>query len=114
MVKNQVTKKKVGIDSQDAIATDNETTESGKAATNDVSDKSDHEFATTNKSDAGGNNKRAADENLLDKKGKKVKRALERNNDGVQYRIITRKRERNIFIENIQSMIILIYKIEID
>ncbi len=31
---------------------DNETTESGKEATNDVSDKSDQDPATTNKSDA--------------------------------------------------------------
>jgi hypothetical protein len=42
----------LGNDSQDAVATDNETTESGKEATNDVSDKSDQEPATTNKSDA--------------------------------------------------------------
>jgi hypothetical protein len=42
----------LGNNSQDAVATDNETTESGKEATNDVSDKSDQEPATTNKSDA--------------------------------------------------------------
>jgi hypothetical protein len=48
----------VGIDSQHAV------TESGKVATNDVSDKSDQEPETTNKSDAAGNNKKAADENL--------------------------------------------------
>jgi hypothetical protein len=42
----------VGIDSQNTAATDNEITESGKEATNDVSDKSDQEHATTNKSDA--------------------------------------------------------------
>jgi hypothetical protein len=42
----------VGIDSQHAAATDNEITESGNEATNDVSDKSDQEHATTNKSDA--------------------------------------------------------------
>ena len=81
------------------VATDNETTESGKAATKDVGDKSDHESATTNKSDAAGNNKRAADDNLQVNNWKKVKKALERDNDGVKYRIITRKRERNIFIE---------------
>jgi len=89
----------VGIDSQDAVATDNETTESGKAATKDVSDKLDHESATTNKSDAAGNNKRAADDNLEVDKGKRQKKALERDNDGVNNRIITRKRERNLFIE---------------
>ncbi len=69
------------------------------AATNEVSNKSDHKSATTNKSDAAGNNKRAADDNLQVDKGKQVKKALERDNDGVKYRIITRKRERNLFIE---------------
>ena len=49
---------------KNAVAIDNETTESGNAATNDVSDKSAQESVTTNKSDAAGNNKRAADENL--------------------------------------------------
>jgi hypothetical protein len=42
----------LGNNSQDAVASDNETTESGKEATNDVSDKSDQDPATTNKSDA--------------------------------------------------------------
>ena len=42
----------LGNNSQDAVATDNEITESGKEATNDVSDKSDQDPATTNKSDA--------------------------------------------------------------
>jgi len=64
----------VGIDSQDAVATDNETTESGKAATIDVSNKSDHESATKNKSDAAGNNKRAVVDNLQVNNGKKVKK----------------------------------------
>jgi len=50
----------VGIDSQHAAATDNETTESGKETTNDVSDKSDQEHAATNKSDAE-NTKRTSD-----------------------------------------------------
>ena len=54
----------LGNDSQDAVTTDIETTESGKAATNDVSDKSDQQSATTTKSDAASTNKRAADENL--------------------------------------------------
>jgi hypothetical protein len=67
-------KKIVGIDSQDAVATDNETTESGKAATNDVIDKSDHESATTDKSETRGNKKRAAEENLQEKKGKNMKK----------------------------------------
>jgi hypothetical protein len=40
------------------------------AATNEVSNKSDHKSATTNKSDAAGNNKRAADDNLQVDKGK--------------------------------------------
>ena len=62
-----------GIDSQDAAATDNETTESGKATNNDVGDKSDHESATTKKSDVAGNNKRTADNNLQGNKGKKKK-----------------------------------------
>ncbi len=57
----------VGIDSQDAVATDNETTESGKAATNAISKKSE--------SDAAGNNKRAADDNLQVDKGKKAKKS---------------------------------------
>ena len=57
----------IGIDSQDVLATDNETTESGKAATNDVSDKSE--------SDAAGNNKRAADDDLQVDKGKKAKKS---------------------------------------
>jgi hypothetical protein len=52
------------IDTQDAAATDNDTTESGKATNNDVSDKSDHESATTNKSDATCNSKRTADNNF--------------------------------------------------
>ena len=74
LVKNQVTKKIVGIDSQDAVATDNETTESGKAATNDVSDKSDQQSATTTNSDTASTNKRVAAENFEVKKGKKAKK----------------------------------------
>ena len=54
----------LGNDSQDAVTTDIETTESGKAATNDVSDKSDQQSATTTKSDVASTNRRAADENL--------------------------------------------------
>jgi len=81
----------VGIDNQDVLASDNETTESGKAATKDVSGKSE--------SDAAGNNKRAADDDFQVDEGKKAKKALERDNDGVKYRIITRKKERNLFIE---------------
>ena len=57
----------IGIDSQDVLATDNETTETGKAATNDVSDKSE--------SDAAGNNKRAADDDLQVDQGKKAKKS---------------------------------------
>ncbi len=53
-------KKIAEIDTQDAAATDKDTTESGKATNNDVSDKSDHESATTSKPDAAGNNKRTA------------------------------------------------------
>ena len=51
------------IDTQDATAIDKDTTESGKATNNDVSDKSDHESAATNVPDAAGNNKRTADDN---------------------------------------------------
>jgi hypothetical protein len=64
----------VGNESQDVVATDNETTESGKAAPKDVGNKSDHESATTNKSDTAVSNKRAADENLEVEKGKKGKK----------------------------------------
>ena len=64
----------LGNDSQDAVATDNETTESGKAATNDVSDKSDQQSATTTKSDAASTNKRVAAEKFEVKKGKKAKK----------------------------------------
>ncbi len=87
-------------ESLDVVATDNETTESGKAGTKDVGDTLNHESATTNKSDTAGNNKRAAEENLEVEKGKKSKKkaALERDNDGVKYRIITRKGDRNLFI----------------
>jgi len=83
----------VGIDSQNAVATDNETTESGKAATKDVSNKSNHESATTNKSDAAGNKKRARDDNLEVDKGKKAKKVLERDNDGVKYYLLEKGRE---------------------
>jgi hypothetical protein len=68
----------VANESQDVIATDNETTKSVKAATKDVDNKSDHESATTNTSDAAGNNKRAADENLDVEKGKKGKKSSAR------------------------------------
>ena len=81
----------VGFDNQDVLASDNDTTESGNAATNDVSEKSE--------SDAAGNNKRPADDDGQVDKGKKAKKTLERDNDGVKYRIITRKKERNLFIE---------------
>ncbi len=74
----------VGFDNQDVLASDNETTESGNAATKDVSEKSE--------SDAAGNNKRPADDDGQVDKGKKAKKTLERDNDGVKYRIITRKR----------------------
>ena len=62
------------IDTQDAAATDKDTTESGKATNNDVSDKSDHESATTNKPDAAGNNKRTADNNSQVNRAKRIKK----------------------------------------
>jgi hypothetical protein len=93
----------VGIDSQNAAATDNEITESGKEATNDVSDKSDqepdksdaentkkkkkittindvgvepdHESATKTKSKAANIKKRVANDDSQNDKGKKNTRA---------------------------------------
>ncbi len=101
----------VGIDNQDAVATDNGTTESGKADTHDASNKSDHESATTNKTDAAGNNKRAGDDNLEVEKGEKAKKAaLERDNDGVKYRIITRKWGEK-FIHRICLFVIKIFRL---
>ena len=56
----------VGIDTQDAIPTDNDATESGKANAHDAKDKS--------KTDASGNNKRPGDDILEEEKGKRQKR----------------------------------------
>ncbi len=67
-------KKIAEFDTQDAAATDNDTTEPGKATNNDVSDKSDHEYATTNKPDAADNNKRTADNNLQVNRAKRTKK----------------------------------------
>ena len=58
--------KLVGIDTQDAIPTDNDATESGKANAHDAKDKS--------KTDASGNNKRPGDDILEEEKGKRQKR----------------------------------------
>jgi hypothetical protein len=66
------------IDTQDASATDNDTTESGKATNNDVSNKSDHESATTNKPDAAGNNKRTADNNSQVSRAKRTKKGTKK------------------------------------
>jgi hypothetical protein len=73
----------LGNDSQDAVTTDIETTESGKAATNDVSDKSDQQSATTTKSDAASTNKRAADENL--QVNKKITKRIWNNDEEDDY-----------------------------
>ncbi len=62
------------IDTQDVAATANDTTESGKATNNDVSDTSDHKSATTNKPDAAGNNRRTADNNLQVIRAKRTKK----------------------------------------
>ena len=57
----------VGIDTQDAIPTDNDATESGKANAHDANDKSE--------TDAAGNNERPEDDNLEEEKGKRQKRS---------------------------------------
>jgi hypothetical protein len=92
---------------------------SEKTTINEVGDESDHETATTTKTGAAGNNKRPADETSQGDKGEKKKR-IKKNNVGDNYRINSRtKKETNIFMEivcnqNIQSMIILIYTIQLD
>ncbi len=55
----------VGIDTQDAIPTDNDATESGNANAHDANNKSE--------TDAAGNNKRPGDDNLEEEKGKRQK-----------------------------------------
>ena len=62
------------IDTQDAAATDKDTTESGKATNNDVSDKSDNESAATNVPDAAGNKKRTGDDNSQVGRGKRARK----------------------------------------
>ena len=57
----------VGIDTQDAIPTDNDATESGKANAHDANAKSE--------TDAAVNNKRPGDDNLEEEKGKRQKRS---------------------------------------
>ena len=73
LVQNQETKL-FGNDSQDAVAPDNGTTESEKAATNDVSGKSDQQSEPTTTSDTEKTKKRVAGDKFEVKKGKKAKK----------------------------------------